>query len=93
MLYQQFAHQSDFWRFWVGWGGTFFFGKYLGSASAAPTKILLLRARFQRAIGLGRGISRPAPPGAICLTPIARGAKDNATTKRVRPMANIYGTS
>jgi hypothetical protein len=34
--------------------------KYSGSANAASTKIPLLRARFQRAIGLGRGISRSA---------------------------------
>ena len=47
----------------------FFSGRHLGSASAASTKIPLLRARFQRAIGLGRGISRSAPPGAICVLP------------------------
>jgi hypothetical protein len=40
-----------------------------GFSSAASTKIPLLRARFQRAIGLGRGISRSAPPGAICVLP------------------------
>jgi hypothetical protein len=47
----------------------FWSGKYLGSASAAPTKIPLLRVRFQRATGLGRGISRSAPPEAICVLP------------------------
>jgi hypothetical protein len=55
-----------------GWGEAvhfFWSGKRLGSASAASTKIPLLRARFQRAIGLGRGVSRSAPPGAICVLP------------------------
>jgi hypothetical protein len=50
-----------------GWGEAvrFFFwsGKHLGYASAASTKITLLRVRFQRAIGLGWGASRSCPPG------------------------------